>query len=219
MKVTFARPRKFSSVTLALFVDIHRNGAIDLPSEIVISAANGTIATITGDNLLANDKNTFMFPEIESTFVVVTLSNRGSAYVGICELEVWVDPLTGPIYYAVDAVLKSANVVNDTKSSATSNGAVVGGLSSLSQVAFSGVYAEKAGKYQLIVSYSNTGNETATISVKINQINAGSISLPATGGEYSTQSIVVDLAEGKNFLSLLGGTENVRFETIKLTNL
>ena len=219
LKITFARPRKFSSITLALFSDIDRNGAIDLPTEITISAANGNITTISGDALLANDKNTFTFPEIESTFVAVTLSNRGSSYVGICELEVWVAPETGPMYYAVDAVLTNANVMNDQSSTATSNGAVVGGLSSSSVVAFSGLNVSKAGKQTLTVSYSNSGSEAALVNITVNQMTGGSISLPATGGNYMTVSIVVELAEGNNYLSLIGGNENIRFETINTSDI
>ena len=217
LNVTFARPRNFSSVTLALFYDIDRNGQIDLPSEITISSSSGNIATISGDSLLTNDKNTITFPEVESTFVAVTLSNRDSHYVGICELEVWVNPITGPIYYAVDAQLNGAAVTNDPQSHATSNGAVVSGLSSSSEIAFSGVYAANAGKYELTVSYSNSGDPPVTIGVVVNQINIGSFSLLSTRGTYiSHQTMIIDLAGGKHFLSLVGGNEKIKIETIQV---
>ena len=125
----------------------------------------------------------------------------------------------GPKYYAVDPVLTNTNVLNDQKSAATSNGALVGGLNDKNLVAFSGVYASKEGKNKLTVSYSNSGNSAVTLGIQFNQINAGNIFLPTTGGNFATQSVVADLDKRKNFLSLLGGNENSRLETIQLSSL
>ncbi|TAQ88419.1 hypothetical protein B7494_g3249 [Chlorociboria aeruginascens] len=214
--VTFPRLRKASSVTLALYYDISRNGSVDLPSRIEIYGSSGLISTISS-GFLANDKNTFSFPEVETDVIAVNLFNNGNFYVGICELEVWTDPVTGPEYFAVDTFLTDAKVVNDVTSTATSNGAVVGGLSAESLVAFSGVQSDDVGTKVLGLCYSNNGTDTVSIDVRINQVRQGSLSLGPTGGSYESVTLNVELSRGSNFVTLVGGSNGILLETLNIS--
>ncbi|KAI0188678.1 Six-hairpin glycosidase-like protein [Xylaria flabelliformis] len=204
LTVYFARPRNISSVTLALYSDITRGGSVDLPSRIDIIGSNGLITSLNSTSqLLPNDKNTITFDAAETTFVAVNLYRRASnVWVGVCELEVWTPPVAGPTYFAVDAHLTGTNtkVVFDTVSKATSNGAVVGGVTSDSAVAFSGINA-------------------VSVSVAVNQVGQTTLQLQPTGGKYVTVSADVTLAVGKNYVTLNGGsdTATVRYETLTIS--
>jgi hypothetical protein len=137
---------------------------------------------------------------------------KPGVWVGLCELEVWIQPDPTPRYYAVDTLMTEASVMNDRGSSATRNSAVVGGLGSGSVVAFSGVESV-GGDAKIILSYANAGRATA-VEVTVNQVSIGSLMLKGTGGKYLSASITVRLAGGRNFISLNGGTRDVRYETL-----
>jgi hypothetical protein len=217
LQITFARPRNVSSLTLALYSDITRGGAVDVPALIEIYSSNGLIANIsntaTNTGFLPNDRNTIFFDQVETEFVAINLFNKPNVYVGICELEVWTSPVSGPEYYAVDAFLTGANVMNDEASTATSKGAVVGNLGNGSVVTFSGIVSN-GGNTQLKVSYANSGLSAVSVGVSVNQVVQGSMTLDPSGGTYLFDMIYVELAGGNNFVSLLGGSSEVRYEVL-----
>ncbi|OTB03807.1 hypothetical protein M426DRAFT_169759 [Hypoxylon sp. CI-4A] len=219
--LTFARPRKVSSVTLALYSDILRGGGIDLPSRIEIYGSKGLIATVNDTSvLLPNDRNDITFDEIETQFLAINLYRQSSKlYVGICELEVWTSPVRGPTYYAVDAYLtgQETRVAFDNTSITTINGAVVGGLRSDSNVAFSGIVS-KGGPTTLRLDYSNAGNETVELSVEVNQVPQKTLHLFPSANRFVHATTTVVLAAGKNYISLRGGSDNadVKLETLSL---
>ncbi|KAI1332303.1 Six-hairpin glycosidase [Xylariaceae sp. FL0255] len=219
LSVTFARPRNVSSVTLAVYSDVARGGAVDVPESIEIYGPSGLITTVAGSGLLANDKNEITFDEIETTFLSINMYKQSSTWVGLCEVEVWTWPESGPTYYAVDAYLTGAatNVVFDKKSKATANGAVVGGIETDSTVAFSGIVSTGTTS-QLTLSYANQGNTTVTVDVQVNQVGQTTLSLAPSKGQYVDVSAQVTLASGKNFISLIGGsaTTGVTFETLTI---
>jgi len=215
LTITFPRPRNISSVTLALFSDVSRGGSVDVPQSLEIYVSSGLVATVNS-GFLPNDRNTFTFNEVETEFIAVSLFNKQNIYVGVCELEIWTPPISGPIYYAVDALLTGATVLNDNLSIATSNGAVAGSLSSGSVVAFSGINSVR-GDAQLTLSYSNSGTSATPVEVQVNQVSRGNISLQASGGKFVSASITVELAAGKNFVSILGGSSDVRYELLNVS--
>ncbi|KAI1463851.1 Six-hairpin glycosidase [Daldinia caldariorum] len=222
LTITFSRPRNISSVTLALFSDVARGGGVDVPARIEIYGSTGLLAAINdSSSLLPNDRNEIKFGQIETQFLAVNLYRKSShLWVGICELEVWTPPISGPTYHAVDAYLtgQDTRVIFDNRSSATANGAVVGGLNTDSNVAFSGVLS-RGGPASLVLTYSNMGNTTVELSVEVNQVPRASLSLPPSAGNYiSTNTTTVLLASGKNYVSLRGGSkdEAVRLETLNV---
>jgi hypothetical protein len=217
LQITFARPRNISSVTLALFSDVARGGGIDVPARLEIYGSAGLLANVSGGSLLPNDRNTFSFAEAETQFVSVNLFRKSGVWVGLCELEVWVQPDPTPRYYAVDTLLTGANVIFDGNSVATPNGAVVGGLGSGSIVAFSGIESV-GGKAKITLSYANAGS-TTTVDVTVNQVSMGTFKLRGTGGKYVSVTMTVALAGGRNFISLLGGTGEIRYETLDVQAL
>lgn len=220
--VYFARPRTISSVTLALYSDIERQGSIELPSRIEIYGSSGLITTVDADaTLLANDLTDVTFDEVETTFVAINMFRRSdTTYVGLVEVEVWTPPVVGPTYYAVDAYLTGSKtqVVFDKASTATANGAVVGGVATDSNVAFSGIKSA-GGSTHLTLSYANPGADAVSISVEVNQQEKATLSLVPTGGDYGTVEADVPLAVGKNYVNLRGGSDNVevRYETLTLS--
>ncbi|KAL7629794.1 hypothetical protein AAE478_001317 [Parahypoxylon ruwenzoriense] len=222
LTITFPRPRNISSVTLALYSDVSRGGGIDVPARIDIYGSSGLLATIhDSSSLLPNDRNDVHFEQVETQFLAINLYRKSSnLYVGICELEVWTPPDLGPTYYAVDAYLtgQETGVVFDKSSIATANGAVVGGLRSDSNVAFSGVVSSSGGSTNLALTYSNAGNATVEISIEVNQVPQGSLNLFPSGSVYLNAATTVTLAVGKNYISLRGGSDfvDLRLETLKL---
>lgn len=217
LQITFARPRNISSVTLALFSDVARGGGIDVPARLEIYGSSGSLANLSGGWLLPNDRNTFSFEEVETQFVSVKMFRKPGVWVGLCELEVWVQPDPTPRYYAVDALLTGASVTTDRDSDATKNCAVVGSLGRGSVVAFSGIES-LGGNATITLSYLNAGR-TAAVEVTVNQVSKGNLNLKGTGGNYNSVAMTVELAGGRNFISLLGGTGNIRYETLDVKML
>ncbi|KAJ3569883.1 hypothetical protein NPX13_g5925 [Xylaria arbuscula] len=221
LTIHFARPRNLSSVTLALYSDIARGGSIDLPSRIEVSGSSGPIASVESSTmLLENDHNTINFDSVETTFIAVNLFRSSSTtWVGVCELEVWIPPPTGPTYFAVDAHLTGENtrVVQDMASTATSNGAVVGGVRADSNVAFSGIKSDGQSK-QLTLSYANPTDAAIDITIEVNQTPETVLTLMPSGTKYSTVTAEIALAKGKNYVTLKGGSDigEVRYETLRI---
>ncbi|KAI8623414.1 Six-hairpin glycosidase [Xylariaceae sp. FL1651] len=222
LTVSFARPRNVSSITLALYSDIERSGGIDLPARIEIYGSSGFIMALNDSAvLLPNDRNEISFDTVETTFLAVNMYRRSATtYVGVCELEVWTAPAAGPTYFAVDAFLTGANtrVIFDNSSTATANGAVVGGVKSDSNVAFSGIKSDGE-PMSLTLSYANLGNATVSVGVEVNQVPQTSLKLLPSNGEYVTVSADITLAVGKNYVSLSGGSDtvDVRLETLTIS--
>lgn len=142
--------------------------------------------------------------------------NTPNHAVGVCESEVWTPPVSGPTYYAVDALLTNVQVITDTASSATENRAVISGLGVGSVVAFSGIESN-GGNASLGLSYANDASDSTSVEVSVNQVPQTNITLGGTGGKYMTGTAEINLAAGKNFVTLLGGSSQVRFETISIS--
>ncbi|TVY93639.1 hypothetical protein LAWI1_G000921 [Lachnellula willkommii] len=213
LQITFARPRTISSVTLALYSDVARGGGVDVPAAIEIYGSSELIANLTNSTFLPNDRNTFFFKETKTSYVAVNLFNRPGKAVGVCELEVWTPPISGPTYYAVDSLLTNAAVVKDAAASA---GSVVGQLAIESVVAFSGIESA-GGTVKLALSYSNNGSTAMNIDVKVNQVRQITLSLSGTKGKYAIEIVTgVHLEAGKNFVTLLGGSSQLRIESINI---
>lgn len=147
--------------------------------------------------------------------MAVTLSRDAPRHwVGVCELEIWVPPGAGPVWWAVDALLAGgAGVVFDRGSNATGNGAVVGTGSVEVRITFSGIQAATAGMVEVVVMYANSGSE-AVFLVLVNLVPAGTMQLMPSGGAYVGAMVSVGLAAGKNFVTLVGGGEGVRVESL-----
>ncbi|KAI2617505.1 Six-hairpin glycosidase-like protein [Hypomontagnella submonticulosa] len=223
LTITFARPRKMSSVTLAIFSDVARGGGIDVPSRIEVYGSNGVLAIVDDHTtLLRNDRNTISFGrEVETQFLAVNMYRQQNLWVGICELEVWVPPEIGPTYHAADAYLTGGktSVIYDNSSIAEANGPVAVSLGSDSNVAFSGIMS-KGGKTGLWLNYANAGNKTVDLSVEVNQVPRDTVRLGPTGRNFrSTKKIYVPLAAGKNYVSLRGGSDSadVRLQTLTVS--
>ncbi|KAI0134893.1 Six-hairpin glycosidase [Daldinia grandis] len=221
LTVTFARPRNISSITIALFSDVVRGGGVDVPARIEVYGSTGLLATVNDSaSLLPNDRNEITFDETETQFLGVNLYRKAShLWVGICELEVWTPPVSGPTYHAVDAYLtgKDTRVIFDYGSTATANGAVVGGLGTDSNVAFSGIVSS-GGRTSLVLTYSNAGNTTVRLSLEVNRAQQARLDLLPSKGRYVNTTATVVLASGKNYVSLRGGSEDegVRLEALNL---
>jgi hypothetical protein len=198
---------------LALYSDVSRGGAVDVPASIEIYGSRGLLANVTS-SFLPNDRNTFSFAQSETSFISVNMYNKPNVYVGVCELEVWTEPqVVGP-YFAVDALLTGTSVSTDSKATATTNGAVVSGLGAGAVVAFSGIQSAIVINTTLLATYANEGSDTVGVKITVNQVSQGQLNLPATGGAYIVATANVTLAAGKNFVSLVGGSSNVRYELI-----
>ncbi|KAK7740020.1 hypothetical protein SLS62_011163 [Diatrype stigma] len=255
LTLTFARPRNVSSVTLALLSNVDRGGAVDLPARVEVydGRSGRRLAVVDEDSagqLLPNDRNEIVFDggeAVETTSIAVNLYRRSDAvYVGVCELEVWVPPETGPAYRAVDAYLTGTSTRvgyyyfdddNDSygfTTTATATGAataVVGGLAPDSVISFPGVIGpggDGDGTSVISVRYGNSGNVTVVLGVEVNHVPIGSVSLPPTtattgrrrrSSSYGTATVEgpVKLGRGKNWVNLVNGTDAIWIETLAVT--
>lgn len=190
-----------------------------MPARIEIHGSDGLLATVGDSSSLSpNDRNEVSFDEVETQFIAVNMYRKSSElWVGICELEVWTPAVAGPTYHAVDAYLtgQKTSVMFDHTSTATAKGAVVGGVMSDSNVAFSGIVSS-GGETSLTLTYSNAGNSTVDLSVEVNQVPQTSLSLLPSQNKYVDTTATVTLATGKNYISLRGGSDyaDVRLETL-----
>lgn len=217
--ITFARPRTFSSVTLAIYSDYTVGGSVDCPSAIEVYCQEGLLANISdfADRCLPNDRNTISFgKEVTSLGVSVNMFIKRGYAVGLAEFEVWVPPNRGPLYYLVDAYLTNSVVAFDTRSAATANGAVVGNNSIESQIMLSDVYSEEGGSITLQVSFTNAGVMATEIGIEINRFAVGNVTLLPTGPAYKTVKLATELLPGPNYVVLNGGNEDVLLETISV---
>lgn len=217
--ITFARPRTFSSVTLAIYSDRIAGGSVDCPSAIEVYSQEGMLANLStfGGRCLPNDRNTISFGrEVTSLGISVNMFIKPGYAVGLAEFEVWVPPSRGPLYYLVDAYLTNAVVTFDTQSTATANGAVVGNNSVESQVMLSDVYSETGGDITLDISFKNGGTMAVDIGIEINRFAIGNVTLLPTEQAYKTVSLATELLPGQNYVVLNGGNEDVLLETISV---
>lgn len=120
---------------------------------------------------------------------------RGYA-VGLAELEVWVPPNRGPVYYWVDAFLTGSVVTFDKESTATGNGAVVGNDSAESTIMLPGVYSERGGAVRLEISYTNRGANAASLGLVINRFSGRECDTGAYGAEVWECGVGGEVAAG-----------------------
>lgn len=219
LQITFPRPRNFSSVTLAVYSDVARNGAVDCPQAIEIYGSSGLITKTSPFNCLPNDLNTIDFGRtVESDFVAVNFFNKPGYAVGVCELQIWMPPDRGVEYYAVDAILVSSQVAFNQTSQATSNGAVVTNFGTEAAIRFSGIYSDAGGSFNLNLSYANPSSTPASIGYSVNQIAVGNTTLHPTGGLFSSVSTQASLLPGNNFItvSLIGGDPGIMIDVLRV---
>ena len=215
--ITFARPRTFSSVTLAIYADREYGGLVDCPSAVEVYTDHGIVANVSdfGEHCLPNDRNTISFDkEVTSLSLSVNMFIKRGYAVGFAELEVWVPPNRGPVYYMVDGYPTGTNITFDTRSTATATGAVIGNNSVENNILLPGIYSGEGGTAALSISYKNTGRETASIAVDINRFPAGNLTLVPTGQTYEKVEMTAELWPGENYVSLSGGNTNVFLETM-----
>jgi hypothetical protein len=168
---------------------------------------------------LPNDRNVIKFDDVvEVDTVNINFTPQENFAVGVCEVEMWVPANSGPHYWAVDAAMANAEVVFDSKSHATNNGAVLALRSSDSEVDFSGIYSANGGEVTLRLDYRNNGTSAHTLGVAVNQIAAQSVSLQRTkGAGYRGVPVKnVKLERGLNFVTLNGGGEGVFLEGLEV---
>jgi hypothetical protein len=65
-----------------------------------------------------------------------------------------------------------------------------------------------------MVLYASSGAQAVSVGMLVNQVIAGTVSLGPTNGASVSVTVEVGLAAGKNFVTLVGGGEGVRVESI-----
>jgi hypothetical protein len=210
---------------LAVFDDSERSpaGSVACPASIQVTDADGNLLADVSNfalSCLPNDRNVIKFDDVvELDTVNINFTPQDSFAAGIFEVEMWIPANSGPYYWAVDAAaMTNAEVVFDSKSHATSNGAVLALRASESEVDFSGIYSVSGGEVTLRLDYKNNGTATRTMGVSVNQIPAQSVSLQRTkgAGYRAVQVKNVKLERGLNFVTLNGDGEGVFLEGLEV---
>ena len=217
----FARPRTFSSITLAIYSDRAEGGVVDCPAAIEVYGEEGLLANLSnfGEICLPNDRNTIPFAQpTNSVWVAINMFIKRGFAIGLAELEIWVPPNRGPMYYAVDAYLTNTIIEFDNNTlTATTTGAVVGNNSDTGSILFAGVYSETGGPVSLGVSYANRGLEAVTMTAQINRVSTGfNVTLVPTGTIYQTVFLDGTLLLGDNYVEITGGDPYVLFDTLNV---
>jgi hypothetical protein len=107
--------------------------------------------------------------------------------------------------------MRGWGVVFDGLSNATRDGAACWGGG---RGCVEGVEAAVAGGVGMMVVYAHSGAGAVVLAVVVNQVSAGTASLAPSNGAYVAATVSVGLAAGKNFITLVGGGEGVRVESI-----
>lgn len=122
--ITLPRARTFNSVSLAIFADTDRGGAIACPTAILVHDGNGTLLASRNpwDGCVPNALNTVSFDNsnsanadnsttpptgtnIETDSLSITLVNQLHYAVAVGEIQIWAPATTGPRYEAEDGLL------------------------------------------------------------------------------------------------------------------
>jgi hypothetical protein len=79
-------------------------------------------------------------------------------------------------------------------------------------VAFSGIESLE-GPASLRLIYKNVGKD-ASVAVLVNQAVQGNFELRSTHNIYEAATLEIRLSAGRNFISLAGGTVDLRYEAL-----
>lgn len=144
LNFTLPRIRNFSSVTIAVYADKDRNGAIACPDSVYVYVSNTTNSSVTTnapmqDVLMAqqtpwttcqgNARNTLTFNNsVNADVVSLFLVNALHYAVAIAEVEIWVTANTGPTYYLADGIIGyySQGAARNSNGSITDKGVMLG---------------------------------------------------------------------------------------------
>jgi hypothetical protein len=223
--IQLPRSRNLTGIALAIFDDSERSpaGSVACPASIEVTDGDGNVLADVSEfvsSCLPNDRNIIIFDDVvEVDTVNINFTTQDSFAIGVCEVEMWIPANSGPYYWAVDAAaMVNADVVFDSKSHATSNGAVLALESSDSEVDFSGIYSASSGEVTLRLDYKNNGTSARTLGVAVNQIAVQSVSLQRTksAGYRGVQVKNVKLERGLNFVTLTGGGDGVFLEGLEV---
>lgn len=237
LTIQLARPRNLTGVALAIYegavASTTASGTAACPASIVITDDTGNqLANIQSfsSQCIANDINVINFKsEVTISEINITFESQSGSAVGIAEVQLWTEANTGPFYFAADALpstaalqhvdIKTASkiVFDPDNAKMTSNGAVMAPSSAKSDMVFSGIFSPNDDIVSLGLRYKNNGTNSPVISVMVNQVAAGTLTLPGTKSAYATVALnKVSLLRGTNFVILSGGGDGVFVEGLEV---
>lgn len=218
INITLPRPRKIHSISLGIYVDVQRGGVSACPDGIRVTDSKGeTIAfKRPWNDCVPNALNTVPFanpsnittnkttPEadyvVETGFLQVTLSDQLRYTTAVSEIQLWVEPSTGPRYEAEDGLIGTFIGSFEGKQTGL-NGTVEKGGVTLG----SGGWVELAdiqrsdsegGRTPLTVLGSGHG----TVEVQMNWLTNHTVSF---SGGMTNKTVIVDMLRGGNFVTIL----------------
>ncbi|KIV78006.1 hypothetical protein PV11_09774 [Exophiala sideris] len=226
LNFTLVRARNFSSVTIAIYDDSQRNGALACPAGLYVYASNTTAGqglntsttASTQDNLVAqrtpwttcqpNARNTIAF---NSTVTADTLSlylvNAIHYAIGIVEVEIWVPANLGPRYEAEDGIIGFSS----GGGSIGTNGTVVnGGVQLTGQGDDRGILEIADVRTQNLGGSAGSANLTiigygGPVILGLNYLDNQTVTMPATQGGNAT--VQLDFLAGGNVVTIYQSTD------------
>lgn len=196
LQVTFARPRTFSSVTLAFYQDTGTGGAVACPANISIVTSAGPVNNMSPFKCIPNARNTFSFDAVNATYVAVTMTGDAGHAVGVCEMEVWVPANTGPLYEAEDGLVQNQE---STKSDPSASSGVYTSLNSTQTLLIGGVVASASADHNVALRYRAASD--SSILLQVNYLANYTFNL-AAASNWTTANATVGLLQGLNTLLL-----------------
>ncbi|KAA8899615.1 hypothetical protein TRICI_006327 [Trichomonascus ciferrii] len=209
LNVTFARPRKLDSITLAIFTDEDRK--VSCPESISVSTDSGAISH-KGFSCAPNDFNTIeLAEEVETKTISITLHHKEGYGISLSEVQVWVEPNNGPTYYAVDGITNGCKVVesnNEIGYSVNPSGDL--------NLEIGGVISKSDGSKSISLSYKNSGQDTFVVASANDNLSSTNFTLKNTANEFASTDFSLSLGKGANYITLSGGSNDLLLDSITL---
>ena len=217
INITLPRPRKMSSISLAIYADLERGGVVDCPEGVKVVDGQGQTVAYKNPwtDCIPNALNTIPFaaptgnnslnittPDsnyvVETDFLQVVVSDKLRWTTAITEIQIWVPPQTGPRYEAEDGVI--GTFIGSYEGRATGlNGTIESGGVTL----HSGAWVElsdvrRAAGDGGTTSLTVIGGGNGTVEVGVNWLTNTTVSFAGT----ANKTIEVDFLSGGNWVTI-----------------
>ena len=217
INITLPRARRIHSVSLAIFVDVERGGVVECPGGIKVTNSKNEVVAFKNPwtDCVPNALNTVPFANpakiktnvttpdtdyfVETDFLQVTLSDKLRYTTAVSEIQIWVEPQTGPRYEVEDGLI--GTFIGSFEGRATGlNGTIENGGVSLG----AGGWVELGDVRRADSSGGQTsltvlGGGHGTVEVQLNWLKSQTVHFSGS----ANKSVTVDMLRGGNVVTVL----------------
>ena len=218
INITLPRPRKIHSISLGIFVDVERGGVVECPDGIKVSDGNsGEVVAFKKPwtDCVPNALNTVPFANanktaanvttpdanyvVETDFLQVVLSDKLRYTTAVSEIQIWVEPTTGPRYEVEDGLIGTFIGSFEGRplglNGTIENGGVTLNAGAWVEMADVRRADNSAGPTELTV----IGRGHGSVEVQLNYLKNQTVSFAGKGNK----TVSVDMLRGGNYVTIL----------------